>query len=159
MAASWEVKDHLCCSLCLDTLNNSVTLPCGHSFCMACLLWPGGLWSCLQLSPVQTDLHTQTCFEEEYSAGWFAWENFCCRAVHPPRWGWSQSTGCRIWFFLCDEAEGCQIVLSVPGLLLYHSPAAPLWDCSFQTVHTGRSLCIPAVENLQQTWQAVGSVL
>lgn len=33
------------------------------------LLLPGGLWSCLQLFPVQTDLHTQTCFEEEYSAG------------------------------------------------------------------------------------------
>lgn len=119
-------------------------------------LWPGGLWSCLQLSPVQTERHTQTSFEEEYSAGWFAW--VCCMAVHPSRWGWSHSIGCRIGFFHRDEAEGCQIVLGVPGPLLYHSPAAPLQGCSFQTAHAGQSLCI-AGENLHQTRQAVGGVL
>lgn len=37
MAASREVKDHLCCSKCLLTLKNSVPLQCGHSFCMACV--------------------------------------------------------------------------------------------------------------------------
>lgn len=37
MAASWEVKEHLCCSMCLDTLNNSVTLQCGHNLCTACV--------------------------------------------------------------------------------------------------------------------------
>lgn len=117
------------------------------------LLWPGGHWSCLQLSPVQTELHTQTCCEEEYSAGWFAW--VCCMAVHPTRWGWSQSIGCGIWLF---KAEGGQTVLGGPGPLLYHSPAAPPRVCSFQTSHTGQSLCIPG-ENLHQTQQALGGVL
>lgn len=36
MAASWEVKEHLCCAICLDTLDNTVTLQCGHNVCMAC---------------------------------------------------------------------------------------------------------------------------
>ncbi|XP_034033843.1 tripartite motif-containing protein 16-like [Thalassophryne amazonica] len=30
-------QEKLCCSICLDVLNNPVTIPCGHNYCMSCI--------------------------------------------------------------------------------------------------------------------------
>uniref|UniRef100_A0A8C4T7N7 RING-type domain-containing protein n=1 Tax=Erpetoichthys calabaricus TaxID=27687 RepID=A0A8C4T7N7_ERPCA len=32
------LQDELTCSVCLDTLTDPVTIPCGHSFCLKCLM-------------------------------------------------------------------------------------------------------------------------
>lgn len=33
-----QLKEHLTCGVCLDLFLNPCTLPCGHTFCKACLL-------------------------------------------------------------------------------------------------------------------------
>ncbi|XP_029026255.2 finTRIM family, member 86 [Betta splendens] len=37
MASAWTEEDAFVCSVCLDTLKEPATLPCGHSYCLACI--------------------------------------------------------------------------------------------------------------------------
>ncbi|KAL6116457.1 uncharacterized protein ACO6RY_01073 [Pungitius sinensis] len=37
MASAWSEEETFVCSVCLDTLKDPVTLPCGHSYCLACI--------------------------------------------------------------------------------------------------------------------------
>ncbi|XP_068174280.1 finTRIM family, member 86 [Antennarius striatus] len=37
MASAWTEEDTFVCSVCLDTLKDPATLPCGHSYCLACI--------------------------------------------------------------------------------------------------------------------------
>ncbi|KAF7654165.1 hypothetical protein LDENG_00073290 [Lucifuga dentata] len=37
MASAWPDEDTFICSVCLDTLKDPATLPCGHSYCLACI--------------------------------------------------------------------------------------------------------------------------
>ncbi|KAL3057075.1 hypothetical protein OYC64_007540 [Pagothenia borchgrevinki] len=37
MASAWSEEETFVCSVCLDTLKNPATLPCGHSYCLACI--------------------------------------------------------------------------------------------------------------------------
>uniref|UniRef100_A0A3B4FRD0 RING-type domain-containing protein n=1 Tax=Pundamilia nyererei TaxID=303518 RepID=A0A3B4FRD0_9CICH len=53
---SWKqnLKEQFNCPVCLDLPNDPVTIPCGHSYCMACIkdYWtkddPKGIYSCPQ---------------------------------------------------------------------------------------------------------------
>ncbi|XP_072249045.1 finTRIM family, member 86 isoform X1 [Leuresthes tenuis] len=37
MASAWPEEDSFACSVCLDTLKDPTTLPCGHSYCLVCI--------------------------------------------------------------------------------------------------------------------------
>lgn len=37
MASAWPEEDTFICSVCLETLKDPATLPCGHSYCLACI--------------------------------------------------------------------------------------------------------------------------
>lgn len=37
MASAWSEEETFVCSVCLDTLSDPATLPCGHSYCLACI--------------------------------------------------------------------------------------------------------------------------
>ncbi|KAK2846928.1 hypothetical protein Q5P01_009927 [Channa striata] len=37
MASAWTEEDTFVCSVCLDTLKDPATLPCGHSYCLTCI--------------------------------------------------------------------------------------------------------------------------
>lgn len=37
MASAWLEEEAFVCSVCLDTLEEPATLPCGHSYCLACI--------------------------------------------------------------------------------------------------------------------------
>lgn len=37
MASVWSEEETFVCSVCLDTLKDPATLPCGHSYCLACI--------------------------------------------------------------------------------------------------------------------------
>lgn len=37
MASAWTEEETFVCSVCLDTLKEPATLPCGHSYCLACI--------------------------------------------------------------------------------------------------------------------------
>lgn len=37
MASAWLEEEAFACSVCLDTLKEPATLPCGHSYCLACI--------------------------------------------------------------------------------------------------------------------------
>ncbi|XP_019963480.2 finTRIM family, member 86 [Paralichthys olivaceus] len=37
MASAWTEEETFVCSVCLDTLKDPATLPCGHSYCLACI--------------------------------------------------------------------------------------------------------------------------
>lgn len=37
MASAWSEEETFVCSVCLDTLKDPATLPCGHSYCLACI--------------------------------------------------------------------------------------------------------------------------
>ncbi|KAG7479627.1 tripartite motif-containing 16-like [Solea senegalensis] len=37
MASAWTEEEAFVCSVCLDTLKDPTTLPCGHSYCLACI--------------------------------------------------------------------------------------------------------------------------
>lgn len=37
MASAWTEEEAFVCSVCLDTLKDPATLPCGHSYCLACI--------------------------------------------------------------------------------------------------------------------------
>ncbi|XP_067363955.1 finTRIM family, member 86 isoform X1 [Channa argus] len=37
MASAWTEEDTFVCSVCLDTLKDPATLPCGHSYCLICI--------------------------------------------------------------------------------------------------------------------------
>lgn len=37
MASAWSEEETFVCSVCLDTLTDPATLPCGHSYCLACI--------------------------------------------------------------------------------------------------------------------------
>ncbi|XP_061774921.1 E3 ubiquitin-protein ligase TRIM11-like [Nerophis ophidion] len=36
-AAAWSEEETFVCSVCLESLNDPATLPCGHSYCLACI--------------------------------------------------------------------------------------------------------------------------
>lgn len=58
MASSWSEEETFVCSVCLDTLKEPATLPCGHSYCLACIQshWDkkdsNGQYSCPQCRQV-----------------------------------------------------------------------------------------------------------
>ncbi|XP_008296688.1 finTRIM family, member 86 [Stegastes partitus] len=37
MASAWSEEEGFACPVCLDTLKDPATLPCGHSYCLACI--------------------------------------------------------------------------------------------------------------------------
>ncbi|XP_054461125.1 finTRIM family, member 86 [Anoplopoma fimbria] len=37
MASAWSEEETFVCSVCLDTLKDPATLPCGHSYCLVCI--------------------------------------------------------------------------------------------------------------------------
>ncbi|XP_071392006.1 finTRIM family, member 86 isoform X1 [Centroberyx affinis] len=37
MASAWSEEETFVCSVCLETLNDPATLPCGHSYCLGCI--------------------------------------------------------------------------------------------------------------------------
>lgn len=37
MASAWSEEETFACSVCLETLKEPATLPCGHSYCLACI--------------------------------------------------------------------------------------------------------------------------
>ncbi|AWO99314.1 putative tripartite motif-containing protein 16-like [Scophthalmus maximus] len=37
MASAWTEEETFICSVCLETLKDPATLPCGHSYCLACI--------------------------------------------------------------------------------------------------------------------------
>lgn len=37
MASAWSEEDTFVCSVCLEILKDPATLPCGHSYCLACI--------------------------------------------------------------------------------------------------------------------------
>lgn len=37
MASAWSEEETFVCSVCLDSLKEPATLPCGHSYCLACI--------------------------------------------------------------------------------------------------------------------------
>ena len=37
MATAWTEEETFLCSVCLDTLKDPATLPCGHSYCLDCI--------------------------------------------------------------------------------------------------------------------------
>ncbi|XP_030007318.1 E3 ubiquitin/ISG15 ligase TRIM25-like [Sphaeramia orbicularis] len=54
MASAWSEEEAFICSVCLETLKDPATLPCGHSYCLACIQrhWDKGIskgqYSCPQ---------------------------------------------------------------------------------------------------------------
>lgn len=58
MASAWLEEEAFACSVCLDTLKEPATLPCGHSYCLACIQrhWDkkdsNGQYSCPQCRQV-----------------------------------------------------------------------------------------------------------
>ncbi|XP_017286104.1 finTRIM family, member 86 [Kryptolebias marmoratus] len=58
MASAWPEEESFACSVCLDTLKDPTTLPCGHSYCLACIQshWDkrdtNGQYSCPQCRQV-----------------------------------------------------------------------------------------------------------
>uniref|UniRef100_A0A3Q4HDU9 RING-type domain-containing protein n=1 Tax=Neolamprologus brichardi TaxID=32507 RepID=A0A3Q4HDU9_NEOBR len=54
MSAKLWTEEQFNCPVCLDLPNDPVTIPCGHSYCMACIkdYWtkddPKGIYSCPQ---------------------------------------------------------------------------------------------------------------
>uniref|UniRef100_A0A3Q4M3J2 RING-type domain-containing protein n=1 Tax=Neolamprologus brichardi TaxID=32507 RepID=A0A3Q4M3J2_NEOBR len=37
MASGWTEEESFACPVCLETLKDPATLPCGHSYCLACI--------------------------------------------------------------------------------------------------------------------------
>ncbi|XP_072313147.1 finTRIM family, member 86 [Eucyclogobius newberryi] len=37
MASAWAEEEYFTCSVCLETLRDPATLPCGHSYCLSCI--------------------------------------------------------------------------------------------------------------------------
>lgn len=58
MATAWSEEETFICSVCLDTLKEPATLPCGHSYCLLCIQshWDkkdsNGQYSCPQCRQV-----------------------------------------------------------------------------------------------------------
>lgn len=58
MASAWSEEETFVCSVCLETLKEPATLPCGHSYCLACIQshWDkkdsNGQYSCPQCRQV-----------------------------------------------------------------------------------------------------------
>lgn len=58
MASAWPEEESFACSVCLETLKEPTTLPCGHSYCLACIQnhWDkrdtNGQYSCPQCRQV-----------------------------------------------------------------------------------------------------------
>ncbi|KAM6932891.1 finTRIM family, member 86 [Xenentodon cancila] len=69
MASAWPEEDSFACSVCLDMLKNPTTLPCGHSYCLACV---------------------QTHWDKEDSKGQYSCPQ--CRQVFSPRPSLARST-------------------------------------------------------------------
>lgn len=58
MASTWCDEDTFVCSVCLETLKDPATLPCGHSYCLVCIqshwdkIGSKGQYSCPQCRQV-----------------------------------------------------------------------------------------------------------
>ncbi|XP_028984244.1 uncharacterized protein LOC114842676 [Betta splendens] len=68
--SSFLSEDHFCCSICLDVLSEPVSIPCGHSFCHACIRrhWDGNQQRqcplCKERFPAELRLRINTAFRD-----------------------------------------------------------------------------------------------
>uniref|UniRef100_A0A3Q0SJU0 RING-type domain-containing protein n=1 Tax=Amphilophus citrinellus TaxID=61819 RepID=A0A3Q0SJU0_AMPCI len=66
MSTKLWTEEQFNCPVCLDLPNDPVTIPCGHSYCMACIkdYWskddPKGIYSCPQCLKIHKNMQSKS---------------------------------------------------------------------------------------------------